>query len=527
MIPVCGAPKVVTEGTSAATSRRQFYRPAICVDRLAPGEYVSSMRYLLTVLCLSLSWVYAQPSDRPRTVITTDGEIDDVDSFIRLLLYANELRIEGLVYSSSMWHYKGDGRGTTITSAMEMTRELYGERSELRWPGEQWMQELIGAYEQVYPVLSPHAEGYPTAEELLGLVKVGNITFEGEMTQDTEGSTFIRDLLLDTTNTAPIYLQAWGGTNTIARALKSIEDTYAGTPVWPDLYRRVSDKAIIYVIMDQDATLRDYIAGSWPEVAVLYNAGQFGVLAYPWQRMVPEEMQFWLEGRWMGPHIIQDHGPLLAAYYSYGDGQQQAGDPEHIHGDSTRLDSAQWGSFQPYDFISEGDSPAFLHLLDVGLDQLEHPEWGGWGGRLGYSDYNPFTRAPDPAYAQTRWIPALQRDFAARADWCVLPYDSANHPPSVALEGTNRLAVRPRQPVNLQVAATDPDGDDLYYHWWRYGEVDSYPGQFLLVQDGPRARLTVPYDMQPGQTIHLIVSVTDGGTPALTRYERVVLTATK
>ena len=109
----------------------------------------------------------------------------------------------------------------------------------------------------------------------------------------------------------------------------------------------------------------------------------------------------------------------------------------------------------------------------------------------------------------------------------MLPYDSANHPPSVALEGTNRLAVRPRQPVNLQVAATDPDGDDLYYHWWRYGEVDTYPGQFLLVQDGPRARLTVPYDMQAGQTIHLIVSVTDGGTPALTRYERVVLTATK
>lgn len=54
--------------------------------------------------------------------------------------------------------------------------------------------------------------------------------------------------------------------------------------------------------------------------------------------------------------------------------------------------------------------------------------------------------------------------------------------------------------------------------------MDTYPGQFLLVQDGPRARLAVPYDMQPGQTIHLIVAVTDGGSPALTRYERVVLT---
>jgi len=39
---------------------------------------------------------------RPRTIVTTDGEIDDVDSFIRMLLYANEFQIEGLIYSSSM-----------------------------------------------------------------------------------------------------------------------------------------------------------------------------------------------------------------------------------------------------------------------------------------------------------------------------------------------------------------------------------------------------------------------------------------
>ena len=28
-----------------------------------------------------------------RTIVTTDGEIDDVDSFIRMLLYANEFNI--------------------------------------------------------------------------------------------------------------------------------------------------------------------------------------------------------------------------------------------------------------------------------------------------------------------------------------------------------------------------------------------------------------------------------------------------
>ncbi|WP_236021438.1 nucleoside hydrolase-like domain-containing protein [Algoriphagus oliviformis] len=58
----------------------------------------------------------ASTSQKPRTIVTTDGEIDDVDSFIRMLLYANEFRIEGLVYSSSMWHYAGNGKGTEFTS---------------------------------------------------------------------------------------------------------------------------------------------------------------------------------------------------------------------------------------------------------------------------------------------------------------------------------------------------------------------------------------------------------------------------
>ena len=499
------------------------------------------MRPLLFLLCLTVLGTALSAQDtKPRTVITTDGEIDDVDSFVRLLLYANEMDIVGLVYSSSMWHYRGDGKGTTMTSAMPMTRDLYGERSDLRWPGTEWMQELIAAYGEVYPILSTHAEGYPTAERLLQLVRVGNIDFEGAMDRDTEGSNFIRDILLDN-DTSTVYLQAWGGTNTIARALKSLEDTYKGTPVWPNLYAGVSSKTVIYMIAEQDATYRDYIATAWPDISVLYNGGQFAALAYPWQRMVPQPMHYWLEGRFMGERVIQERGPLLASYYSYGDGQQQAGDPEHIHGDSTRLDSAQWGNFQPYDFISEGDSPAFLHLVDVGLRNQDHPAWGGWGGRLVASDsvsgrwedgpaaadYNPYTRRRDEAYAQTRWLPALQRDFAARTDWCVSSYAEANHPPKVEIDSSWERKVSPGEVVVLQANANDPDGDALHYHWFQYGEVDSYPAEALLLLNGQELRLRVPYDMEPGQTLHLIAEVTDGGVPALTRYARVVLTATK
>jgi hypothetical protein len=156
---------------------------------------------------------------KPRTIVTTDGEIDDVDSFIRMLLYSNEFNIEGLVISSSMWHYKGDDKGTLFTSEMEMTKKIYGAIPSLRWPGTEWMNPLIDAYEEVYPKLSQHAEDYPKADYLRSLIKVGNIDFEGEMEKITDGSEFIKDKLMDET-TEPIYLQVWGGTNSIARALK-------------------------------------------------------------------------------------------------------------------------------------------------------------------------------------------------------------------------------------------------------------------------------------------------------------------
>ncbi len=503
------------------------------------------MQHLLYVLIILIVLQVPQPisaqdrDSKPRTIVTTDGEIDDVDSFIRMLLYANEFQIEGLVYSSSMWHYKGDGKGTKFISEMEMTRKLYGEKTDLRWPGTQWMQELVAAYGEVYPVLSSHAIGFPTAAYLEGLIKIGNIDFEGEMEKDTEGSDFIKTKLLDD-EMAPLYLQVWGGTNTIARALKSIEVEFRNTPGWNAVYNKVCSKAILYTILDQDATYKKYIEKSWPDIKVYYNSNQFWSLAYNWQKAVPAEWHEYLEGAFMGEHIINDHGPLTKMYYSYGDGQQQAGDDEHIHGDPTKLINTQWGTFNNYDFISEGDSPAFLHLIDVGLNNLQNPDYGGWGGRLLQSktnshrwedgaevaELNPFTNKMDNAYPQTRWIKALQLDFAARADWCVEAYADANHAPVVALDHAEQLKIRPGQTVSLRGSATDPDGDSLTYSWWQYKEAGTYKGATTISDAGTAtASVKIAGDIKKGETIHIILEVSDDAFPQLTRYRRVVLTA--
>lgn len=489
---------------------------------------------LLMLLAVVLNFGTAMAQTKPRTIVTTDGELDDVDSFIRLLLYANEFKLEGLVYSSSQWHYKGDGKGTKFTSEMESTAKRYGERTELRWPGTTWMEELLDDYAQVQPNLAKHAPGYPTATALKKLVKVGNIDFEGEMEKVTEGSELIKKVLLDG-NSQPVYLQVWGGTNTIARALKSIEEEYKNKPDWQKIYDKVSKKAIIYAVLDQDATYKKYVAPNWPQIRVFYNSNQFWCLAYPWTQVVPAELQPYLRGEFMGKHIIHNHGPLLAKYYSWGDGQKIAGDAEHTQG--TKEDMVK-NKMTQYDFISEGDSPAYFQLLDVGLMNRNNPEYGGWGGRMVQSkenrnrwedartltDYNHFTKKQDASFPQTRWIDALQLDFAARADWCVLPYKEANHAPRVSVKGGNIRRVKAGEKVSITASGSDPDGHKVALNLWQYAEAGTSPEKVTIQwQTGDTAVVDVPQTAKAGDTIHIIVEGKDSGSPALIRYQRVIL----
>lgn len=270
------------------------------------------------------------PGTRPRVIATTDGEIDDRCSMVRFLLYANEWDVEGIIHSSSKFHWKGDGKNV----------------KRHNWADEVWLDGQIDLYERVYPRLSKHAAGFPTAEALRKLVYTGNVVNVGDMSRDTPGSDRIVEILLDD-EPGPVYLQAWGGTNTIARALWKIQHRH------PDQMEKVSRKAIVYIILDQDKTFRDYIQPNWPKLQVLGSFRQFACIAYRWDRIIPQPQKSYFEKPWMERHILQGHGPLCAIY------------------------EARDGAFR-----SEGDSPSFMHQIDVGLRSLEHPGWGGWGGRF-------------------------------------------------------------------------------------------------------------------------------------------------
>src|SRR4051812_26048961 len=124
-----------------------------------------------------------------------------------------------------------------------------------------------------------------------------------------------------------------------------------------------------------------------------------------------------------------------------------------------------------------------------------------------------------------RWARAAQNDFAARMQWTLTPsYRAGNHAPRVGVLGGGTRTVSAGRTVALRGLAVDPDRDRLSFQWWQYGEEGTYPGKVAIASpDRAWTTVTVPADAQPGQTISLIVQVTDDGGFPLTRYARVIL----
>src|SRR5215211_2167545 len=196
-------------------------------------------------------------ADKPRVVVTTDPELDDSNSLLRYLLFSGDFRTEGLVYASSQFHWTGDGTGKKFAVP---NREYFRFGQNLcpceswRWaPGERFIDDAVDIYERVYPNLRVHRPDYPAPAELRSKVRWGNVEFDGDISKDTPGSDLVRDLLLDE-DPEPVYLLAWGGASTIARALKSIQDRHTASADWSAIRAKVSRKAILLLSGDQDDT---------------------------------------------------------------------------------------------------------------------------------------------------------------------------------------------------------------------------------------------------------------------------------
>ncbi len=467
------------------------------------------MKPLLALLAIVAMPAAAAP-DKPRVIVLSDigNEPDDQMSLVRFLLYSNEIDVEGLVATTSTW-----------------------QRSQV---SPDIMKSVIAAYGKVRSNLMLHAPGWPTAAELDAKVSAGQpdygIAAVGPDKMTAGALAIIK--AADRDDPRPLWISIWGGANTLAEALGYVRANRSA-----EALNTFVAKLRVYSISDQDDA-GPLIRQSFP--------GLFYIV-----KPSPPDSQEYASATWTG--ISGD------IYY-------------RIPGADTSLVTNEWldrnirskgplgAAYPKYMFIMEGDTPAFLGLIPNGLNAPENPNWGGWGGRYvkrqPYGETRPiWTQGGDMFRRVTsadtvngvasdhatiwRWRAAYQNDFAARMDWTIKDFAHANHPPVVDVKMEMIIQRDGQQMMELDAGAShDPDGNKLTYQWVHYAEAGVVEGVNLadvaIKSDGPRATITgispcrkawidgmIP--CKGSGVAHIILAVTDDGTPALTRYQRIIL----
>ncbi|WP_246806765.1 DUF1593 domain-containing protein [Halolactibacillus miurensis] len=491
-----------------------------------------------------------------------DPELDDLNTIVRYLLYSNHFHTEGIIYSSSRYHWRGDGQGTRFLGESEHSDLGIGPITCWRWDEDsRFIEEAVDIYAKVYQNLSIHAEGYPHPSELRERIFNGNIAFPGDLSHCTQGSEHLMRLILDD-EPGPLYVLTGTGQSTIGRALKSIEERYLHTEKWENIYNKVSAKVIIQSFGDQDGIYETYIHPNWPNIRFRQMATT--IWGYFARSVVQPEDRHYLSAAWIKENI-SSVGPFGEFYRVWGDGKyMHKNDITDYFGfkylTANQLKALGYSLWykdieEPGSWISEGDTSMFMNLIDNGLEGHVDASYGGWGGRNG-KDIAPDGVASKD-YASARWFGACQRDFAARLQWTVTPeYKQANHHPIIELINTESAIVAPGQTITLKAIARDPDGHHLSVNWWQYEEAGAYPGQVELISldeviekeatqtypfDVPAPNslnlshliqdevitactFNIPTDTVKGQTIHCIVEAIDHCKIPLTSYKRIVLT---
>jgi hypothetical protein len=155
---------------------------------------------------------------KTRVIVTTDMEVDDMNSVIHLALYLNLLDVDAFVYTSSQYHFLGDGTHTLAQAnphwRTKGVRSYEGEKLSgpdpeagqltsyrpfpMGWIENLWSHE----YAEALPYLQANAAAagepaFPEVDELLARTYMGNVAFEGDVREETDGSRVIADAILD------------------------------------------------------------------------------------------------------------------------------------------------------------------------------------------------------------------------------------------------------------------------------------------------------------------------------------------
>ncbi|KAF2104109.1 DUF1593-domain-containing protein [Rhizodiscina lignyota] len=466
---------------------------------------------ILPILLFSLgALAYGPPSsrqcetaryeNRPRVFVCTDmsNEPDDQMSFVRFLTYSNELDIQGVAAVTSVWL-----NDTTDAPTIRKVAQAYGNVTNnlsANVPASARYPQDIPIYEG-HKVYGLEALKLAPSNAALALIKAADAS----------------------TTDKPLWVTLWGGAAVLAEALNHVEQTRGQSSA-----TKFAQNLRVYSISDQDD------AGAWirqryPQL--FYIVSLHGFSEYT-------------QATWNGIS-----GELWRHF--------DKGGPDTTLVTNEWLQRIRIGPLGHYylnfSIIMEGDTPSFLPLIQNGLGDPEHPEWGNWGGRYILMDmsgaHRVFSNAADFVIGKSgdtylssfasiwRWRQAYQYDFAARMAWSVNgDYKSNNHHPIAIVNGTcgpkvmtvnykfgNKVVLDARE-------SWDPDGDSLRFGWLHYrevvqrleGPIDRVSHNITIVNLTKSGSL-VSLEPKDNITMHIVLSVEDDRDMSLTTYRRIIL----
>lgn len=433
---------------------------------------------------------------KPRVIILTDvstWETDDSESLVRLLVHADLLEIEGIIY-------------TTGWSLDEVRDEFF-----------QLIHDAIDAYEKDLPNLmkrsgqetflkdeSRQTVGYwPSADYLrqrtmFGSRKRGIDQIGKENTSD--GSNWIIKQA-DEEDERPLWILVWGGGNTLAQAVWQVQQERN-----EDELKAFLHKIPTYAITDQD---RSYKKGT-----------PYDISSHQWLRRDFEKdlIFLWDECAWK-----YQNGTGRGNWEEYA---------RHIQG------HGHLGIVYPkYKYGVEGDTPSFLHVLPNGLNDPMVPNQVSWGGfftwgigpdneTYAYVNHKGTSHEICSKY-EAYFYPATFNNFAARMDWA--DNGKGNRNPIVIVNGDRgfkplEIEAQCNQRIVLDASQSiDPENNNLSFNWWVLPEAGTFNQKITIHNPHSTKTFVIIPPEAKGKTIHIICEVTDNGEPNLTSYKRIII----
>ncbi|GKU06671.1 hypothetical protein FLAG1_09062 [Fusarium langsethiae] len=458
---------------------------------------------------------------KPRLFVLTDisNEPDDQMSLVRLLTYANEINIQGIAVTTSTW----------------MPDKIDYEA----------VVGVLKGYEKVVGNLNanvPSRASYPSYKHILGRVHKGHPVYGRKSLNMTlsDGAKALITAADEASAHDPLTVSVWGGSAILAESLQHVSHTrsQAATDSFVEKLR-------VYAISDQDDT-GIWIRLRYPQL--MYVVSLHGFSEYTdasWNGISGEEYHHFDQG---GPDSSLVSNDWLEKNIRLG--------PLGSH-------------YLNWSFIMEGDTPAFLPLVQNGLGDVNRPDFGSWGGRYTLLDHSGqsrvYTDTTDYVVGKNgksftskfatiwRWREDYQFDFAARMKWSVnCNYSENNHQPVAIVNGSCgpaplKLKYKPGQSIVIDASDSwDPDGDELKYDWFHYREPGGYGRGLegfdpslkmnpILTTHSPNVNITnlnsdgslvkLETAKKLNDTLHIILALRDAIEQPLATYRRVILEA--